>query len=121
MYLGRRILFQYLHSVQWRNLAQTIQDELRNKVYNHVQHLSLSFFERQSTGNLLATLNDDVNQLERFLDIGANQIIQMAVSTLVIGGVFFYISTQIAILAFLPVPFIILGALFSTPFSSSLY
>ena len=39
--------------------------------YRHVQRLELAWFEDQSTGGLLAILNDDVNQLERFLDMGA--------------------------------------------------
>ena len=61
--------------VVWRNLAQTVEHEARMDAYAHVQELELGYFEDQSTGGLMSVLNDDVNQLERFLDVGANEII----------------------------------------------
>ena len=105
-------LFQYLHSITWRGLAQDLQDALRMDTYDQVQRLDLAWFEENSVGNLLAILNDDVNQLERFLDTGANDLIQLAVSTLLIGAVFFYLDPTIALLAILPVPVIFIGSSF---------
>ena len=46
-------LFQYLYEVQWRNLAQTVQHELRSDAYGHVQRLDMAYFEDQSTGGLI--------------------------------------------------------------------
>ena len=65
---GFESLFQYLYGVLWRNLAQTVQHELRLDVYGHIQNLEMGWFLEQSKGNLMAIMNDDVNQLERFLD-----------------------------------------------------
>ena len=104
--------FQYLYSISWRNLAQSIEHAIRVDAYSHVQDLHIKWFEDQKTGNITAILNDDINQLERFLDNGANDIIQIIVSTLAIGGVFFYISPLVAIVAVLPVPIILLVASF---------
>ena len=67
--------FEYLYSVLWRNLAQLSQHKLRIKAYEHIK-LDMEFFENDNTGRLLSILNDDINQLERFLD-KANQIIQL--------------------------------------------
>ena len=53
--------------------------------YPHVQRLELGYFEDQSTGGLMAVLNDDVNQLERFLDVGANAIIVTVVNVVFVG------------------------------------
>ena len=64
--------FEYLYGVLWRNLAQTVQHELRLEAYGHLQQLEMAFFESSSSGRLMAILNDDINQLERFLDHGAN-------------------------------------------------
>ena len=61
---------EYAYDRLWRNLAQALQHDLRLDAYGHLQRLDLDFFENQSTGDLLAVLNDDVNQLERFLDQG---------------------------------------------------
>ena len=67
-------VFEYLYMVSWRNLSQDLQHALRLDAYAHVQKLDLAYFEDSSTGNLVTILNDDVNQLERFLDGGANNL-----------------------------------------------
>jgi ATP-binding cassette subfamily B protein len=103
-------LFEYLLGVAWRNLAQTMQHDLRVDTYAHVQELELGFFENRRSGDLMAVLNDDVNQLERFLDVGANEVIQMFTTVVLIGGAFFAIAPSVAWLAFLPVPIIIWGS-----------
>jgi ATP-binding cassette subfamily B protein len=103
-------LFEYLHGVEWRNLAQSVQHELRVDAYTHIQGLEMRYFEERSTGDLMAVLNDDVNQLERFLDRGANEILQVLTTVVLIGAVFFYLAPGIAWLAFLPVPVILWGS-----------
>tara|TARA_B100001250_G_scaffold374489_1_gene361361 strand:+ start:2664 stop:4448 length:1785 start_codon:yes stop_codon:yes gene_type:complete len=105
-------LFEYIYSVQWRGLAQVVEHEVRVSAYDHSQKLGLSWHEDQSTGNITAILNDDVNQLERFLNNGVNQIIQVFVSTICIGIIFFYISPLIATIAILPVPVIFIISFF---------
>ncbi|MCF6287745.1 MAG: ABC transporter ATP-binding protein/permease [Proteobacteria bacterium] len=111
IWLGESI-FQFLYTLLWRNLAQSLQHRMRIETYNRMQHMDMAFFENQATGNLTSILNDDVNQLERFLNVGANDFIQVIVSVLGVGAVFFYISTKIAVFAFLPIPLIIFGAFF---------
>jgi ATP-binding cassette subfamily B protein len=108
---GLESLFEYLNSVDWRNLAQTLQHELRVDAYRHVQGLDMAYFEDQSTGGLMAILNDDVNQLERFLDVGANDVIQTITSVAGVGVVFFILSPTIAMLSFIPIPFIVWGSI----------
>ncbi len=103
-------LFQYFHGVLWRNLAQTVQHELRIDAYSHMQSLEMAWFDEQRKGNLMSILNDDVNQLERFLDHGANDILQVATTVLVIGALFFVISWQVALFAILPIPIILWGS-----------
>ena len=104
-------LFEYIQRVHWRNLAQSMQHDLRVDAYDHVQHLELAYFEDQSTGGLMAVLNDDINQLERFLDIGASDVVQIVTTVVVIGGIFFLVAPSIAWMAALPIPFIIWGSM----------
>ncbi|MEE9298837.1 MAG: ABC transporter ATP-binding protein [Acidimicrobiia bacterium] len=103
-------LFEYLNRIEWRNLAQAIQHDLRIDAYSHMQHLEMQFFEDRSTGDLMAVLNDDVNQLERFLDNGANEILQVLTTVVSIAAIFFYLAPGIAWLAFLPIPLILWGS-----------
>lgn len=103
-------LFQYLYSIKWRNLAQSLQHKLRLDAYRHIQGADMSYFESVSSGYLVSILNDDINQLERFLNDGINTIIQVLGSTILIGLIFFALAPKIAMLAFLPVPVILYGA-----------
>lgn len=104
--------FQYLYSLKWCYLAQHLQHDMRLDAYSHIQRLELEYFENKATGNLMAILNDDINQLERFINDGVNQIIQIVGSTLIIGIIFFTISTPVAMLSFMPIPLIIIGVFF---------
>ena len=104
-------VFEYAYSLAWRRLAQRIQHELRIDAYAHVQSLEMAYFEDRSTGGLMAILNDDINQLERFLDDGANQLIQLATTILVVGAVFFVVVPGVAWMAMVPMPAIIWGSI----------
>jgi ATP-binding cassette subfamily B protein len=102
---------QYVDQRIWRGLSQDLQHDLRLDAYAHVQDLELAWFEDRASGRLLTILNDDVNQLERFLDIGAEKIILTATNVVAVGAVFFLISPTLAALAFVPIPVIIAGSL----------
>ncbi|MDP9395793.1 MAG: ABC transporter ATP-binding protein/permease [Actinomycetota bacterium] len=102
---------QYVYSLLWRNLAQSVEHDLRTDAYAHLQELELSWFEDTTSGGLLSVLNDDVNQLERFLDVGAGAIIRLAWNIVLVGAVFFAASWQLALLAFLPIPLIVMASL----------
>ncbi len=97
----------FVAQVLWRNLAQTIEHEARMDAYRHVQRLELAWFEDQSTGGLLSILNDDVNQLERFLDVGANELVRTAVNVVFVGIVFFVAEPILGVVAFVPIPLIV--------------
>lgn len=114
-------IFEYLFQILWRNLAQRLQSDLRQDAYEHAQRLDMSFFEANSSGQLVATMNDDVNQLERFLDGGANAMIQVAVTVVAVGAIFFVLSPLIALLAFTPIPLIIWGAFYFQRKAGPLY
>ncbi|MFM2172903.1 MAG: hypothetical protein RLZZ54_830 [Cyanobacteriota bacterium] len=104
-------LFEYLYALLWRNLAQTVQHELRLEAYSHLQQLEMGFFEASSSGRLLAILNDDINQLERFLDHGANELLQLITTVLAVGGAMVWLSPTVAGVSFIPIPVILWGSL----------
>jgi len=107
---GLESLFDYLSAVTWRGISQDIEHSLRTETFKNVLTLDMKYFENKSSGRLMAILNDDVNQLERFLDTGANKLIQTTTTVIVIGGTFLYISPIIALFAFIPIPVIIFGS-----------
>lgn len=114
-------LFEYLYLILWRNIAQDLQADMRQDAYDQVQRQDMSYFESRSSGELTAILNDDVNQLERFLDGGANDILQVFFTVSLVGAVFFYVSPTIAFLAITPIPLVIWGAFYFMRRATPLY
>lgn len=110
-------LFEYLYKIQWRNLAQIIEHKLRMDAYDHIQRLDMEWFEDQKSGGLMSILNDDVNQLERFLDNSANALIQVTVTVIFITLSFFGANLIIGGISLIPIPIIIY---FSFKFQKSL-
>ena len=107
---GFESIFDYVAAVTWRNIAQDLQHSMRTETFNKTLDLDLSFFENKSSGRLMAILNDDVNQMENFLNEAANRLIQTATTVIVIGATFLYISPLVAIFAFIPIPVIVFGS-----------
>lgn len=104
-------LFGYLSSLAWRNLSQTIEHDLRLELYSHVQGLEVAWFEDTTSGGLMSVLNDDINQLERFLDFGASSILVVFWNIVLVGAVFAASSPLLTLLAFLPIPIIVFGSI----------
>ena len=107
---GLESLFEYFYGILWRNLAQTVQHELRLETFGHVQKQGMGWFDERQKGDILAILNDDINQLERFLDKGANDLLQVTTTVIIVGAVFLAISWKVALFAVLPIPIIVWGS-----------
>ncbi len=101
-------LFEYLYKIYWQNLAQTVQHDLRIKTYEHIRTLELAFFEDSQTGGIMSVLNNDINQLERFLNDGISEIIKISVTVIVISASFFLFSPQLAWMAMVSIAPLIL-------------
>lgn len=104
-------LFQWMYQAGFMTLAQRVQHDLRMDVYNRIQEREIAFFEEHRLGEILAMLNDDVNQLERFLNTGFNELVQLAVLFVFAFAVMFPISWQLSLVAVAPVPVIFWGSL----------
>ena len=102
---------EFVAVITWRNLAQTLEHEARMDAYRHIQTLEMAYFEDRTSGGLMTVLNDDINQLERFLDLGPHKLIITAANVVFVGVVFLVVSPLLALLAFLPIPIIIAGSL----------
>jgi len=104
-------LFGYLSAITWRNLAQTIEHEIRIGLYKHIQGLEVAWFEDTTSGGLLSVINDDINQLERFLDNGAASIIVVFWNIVLVGAVFAVSSPTLTLMSFVPIPIIVYGSI----------
>src|SRR5512137_1214493 len=90
-------------------LGERFLFDLRVRIYDYLQRLSLSFFERTSTGELMSRVTNDVNELEQFVTHG---VILTAVDLLRLVGasvILFVLDWRLAWLVLIPVPIIALG------------
>lgn len=109
---GLESFFEWLYQRGFRDLAQEVQHRLRISAYNKLQSREMAFFEAQRTGNLMAILNDDVNQLERFINSVFHEMVQMLILVLFAGWALCQVSFELGWISMIPIPFIVLGSLY---------
>ncbi|OIO94834.1 MAG: hypothetical protein AUK03_06170 [Anaerolineae bacterium CG2_30_64_16] len=96
---------QYLR----HTLGERFLFDLRVRIYDHLQRLSLSFFERTSTGELMSRVSNDVNALEQFVTHG---VILITVDALRLAGaaaVLLALEWRLALVVLIPVPIMAFG------------
>ncbi len=108
---GGESMFQWMYDLAFKTLAQDVQHRLRIDAYSRLQERELRFFEEHRLGRTLSMLNDDVNQLERFLNTGLSSIVQLVVLVLFAGTTLLVASWELALIGLAPVPLIIFGSL----------
>jgi ATP-binding cassette subfamily B protein len=69
--------------------------------------MEMSFFDNHRLGETLAMLNDDVNQLERFLNRGFNQLFQMVILFFFSGVTLFITRWELALVGMVPIPIVV--------------
>ncbi len=99
--LGQAALtFVRRYTSEW--LAQHVAYDLRNRLYDHIQHLDFAYHDQAQTGQLISRTTEDVRSLQRFAGYGLVELLQLAL--LAAGAVVLMVSAQpmLAGLALLP-------------------
>ncbi|MEK9727254.1 MAG: ABC transporter ATP-binding protein [Candidatus Margulisiibacteriota bacterium] len=112
---------QWMYQSQFLSTAQHVQHDIRCHVYHHLQHQDMAYFEDHRLGQLIAIVNDDVNQLEHFLNTVFNEIVQLLV---LCGFALFVMGATcwpLALFSLIPVPIVMIGSLFYQRFISPYY
>lgn len=102
-------------------VEQNVVFDLRSEVYRSLQRLSLNYFENRSTGELMSRANDDVNYVERIFIDGVEQVVTATLTLIGISVILFYMHWKLALVALLPIPFLIYGAWIYTEKAHSQY
>ena len=105
---GTESFFEWGYKRTFMRLAQRVQHDLRVTTYRRLQSREMAFFESQRTGDTMAIMNNDINQMERFLNTGFNDILQLIVLFIFAGIVLFATSWQLALVGLVPVPLILI-------------
>ena len=87
-----------------------VEYDLRNRMYQHLQSLELSFFDSQQTGQLMSRATVDLQAVRFFLGYGLIFILQSALTIVIAAGVMLVLDPGLAVIALAPVPFVVLVA-----------
>jgi ATP-binding cassette subfamily B protein len=104
-------VFNALRIVLNNTFEQKVIFDLRSDLYSHIQLLPLRWFDNRATGDLMTRVIEDVNSVERVLIDGIEQGVVAVLQVVIVMTVMFYLNVKLALLALLPFPFLIAGAL----------
>jgi ATP-binding cassette subfamily B protein len=90
---------------------QKVIFDLRSDLYSHIQLLPLRWFDNRATGDLMTRVIEDVNSVERVLIDGIEQGVVAILQIVIVLVVMFYWNAKLALLALVPFPLLIAGAL----------
>jgi ATP-binding cassette subfamily B protein len=103
--------FDALRLILNNTFEQKVIFDLRSDLYSHIQLLPLRWFDNRATGDLMTRVIEDVNSVERVLIDGIEQGAVAVLQVIIVIGVMFYFNAKLALLALVPFPFLIGGAL----------
>src|SRR5437773_2060194 len=104
-------VFNSLRIILNNTFEQKVIFDLRSDLYSHIQLLPLRWFDNRATGDLMTRVIEDVNSVERVLIDGIEQGVVAILQVMIVLTVMFYFNTKLALLALIPFPFLIAGAL----------
>jgi ATP-binding cassette subfamily B protein len=85
-------------------LGEWVARDLRAELYEHIQHLSLSFFSRKKTGSLITRVTADTDRLWEFIAFGVVDVSLSIVMLIGLGAVLLTLDWRLGLLMTLPVP-----------------
>src|SRR5205085_10058800 len=104
-------VFNVLRLILNNTFEQKVIFDLRSDLYSHIQLLPLRWFDNRATGDLMTRVIEDVNSVERVLIDGIEQGVVAILQVIIVIGVMFYLSWKLTLLALIPFPLLIAGAL----------
>jgi ABC-type multidrug transport system fused ATPase/permease subunit len=104
-------VFNSLRIILNNTFEQKVIFDLRSDLYSHIQLLPLRWFDNRATGDLMTRVIEDVNSVERVLIDGIEQGVVAVLQIVIVVAVMFYWNAKLALLALVPLPLLIAGAL----------
>jgi len=97
----------YLDNYYNEKVAQYVANDLRKKMYHHLQHLSLSYYDSHQTGKLLSTITADVSTVQDFASATLLNILVDALTIVGMVGIMFYLDPDFTLVALAVAPFLL--------------
>jgi ABC-type multidrug transport system fused ATPase/permease subunit len=98
----------YVDNYYTESVGQYVANDLRLRVYNHLDRLSLGYYDKQQTGNLLSTITTDITTIQNFAS-GATLGILVDILTIIgMLGLMFWLNFDFTLIAVAVTPFLLL-------------
>ena len=107
-----RWCFQYGEGYVLSLLGQKVIYDMRMKLYNHMQSLSLKFFDRNPVGRLVTRVTNDINAVSSLFSEALITIIGNVVLVIGIGILMFVVDYRLALVALSVIPLLFVGMVF---------
>lgn len=103
---GLAALFTYTRSYVMHVLGERVILDIRKQVYARLQALSISYFDSRQTGEIMSRITNDSEVVEEFINHAADTVISDVIKLIAMCAVMLWISTNLALIALAPVPFL---------------
>ena len=90
------------------SLSQKVSYDIRNLLYDKLQHISFAFHDKEHTGNLMSKATSDVESVRRFINLGLVRSLDVIVRLIAIVGILMFLNWKLALLSLIFVPFVIM-------------
>src|SRR5450432_4464472 len=98
----------YIDNYYTESVAQYVANDLRQKVYHHLQRLSLSYYDSHQIGNILSTITSDISTIQGFASSALLSILIDALTIVGMLGLMFYMNWDFALVAVSVTPILLL-------------
>ncbi|RKY37492.1 MAG: hypothetical protein DRP72_03135 [Candidatus Omnitrophota bacterium] len=103
--------FYFLQNYLMNKVGQSVVREVRNKIYKKFQELSLDFYTRKRTGELISRITNDVGFLTNAISYGLTDLIYQSMQLALFTFLVFYIYWKLALISFIIFPLILFPVL----------
>tara|TARA_B100001175_G_scaffold142217_1_gene120714 strand:+ start:2164 stop:3972 length:1809 start_codon:yes stop_codon:yes gene_type:complete len=97
-------IFLYLKNILLYMVQLNIVKDIRDRLYVHIQGLSLSYFHKEKTGSITSTIINDVEQLQGSLSVAFQKLFVEPINILTFATLLFIISWKLALIAIIIIP-----------------
>ena len=103
-----RGLFDFGRTYTTDSLSQKVSYDLRNLIYDKLQHISFAYHDKEHTGNLMSKVTADVEAVRRFVNMGLVRSLEVVVRTIAVTSILAFLNWELALISLIFVPFLIL-------------
>ena len=102
-----RGLFDFARTYTMDSLAQKVAYDLRNNLYDKLQHLSFAFHDKEHTGNLMSKATADVESVRRFVMMGLVRSLEVGLRVIALTFMLVFLNWQLTLISLVFVPFLV--------------